>query len=100
MLVRCTASIRQRDVNASTFRPHLKIVLEVQVMAHVVVHRIFSLSVSLPVRGADGLAKRAPYGGVERQRLSSQSLCLRSVLANSHQSDALLISLGVSRGLG
>lgn len=43
-------------------------------MAHVVVHRIFSLSVSLPVRGADGLAKRAPYGGVERQRLSSQSL--------------------------
>ena len=43
-------------------------------MAHVVVHRIFSLSVSLPVRGADGLAKRAPYGGVERQRLSSQSV--------------------------
>jgi CRISPR system Cascade subunit CasC len=43
-------------------------------MAHVVVHRIFSLSVSLPVRGADGLAKRAPYGGVERQRLSSQSI--------------------------
>ena len=28
-------------------------------MAHVVGHRIFSLSVSLPVRGADGLAKRA-----------------------------------------
>jgi hypothetical protein len=43
-------------------------------MAHVVVHRLFSLSVSLPVRGADGLAKRAPYGGVERQRLSSQSV--------------------------
>jgi CRISPR system Cascade subunit CasC len=43
-------------------------------LAHVVVHRIFSLSVSLPVRGADGLAKRAPYGGVERQRLSSQSV--------------------------
>lgn len=43
-------------------------------MAYVVVHRIFSLSVSLPVRGADGLAKRAPYGGVERQRLSSQSV--------------------------
>jgi CRISPR system Cascade subunit CasC len=49
-------------------------ILEDQVMAHVVVHRIFSLSVSLPVRGADGLAKRAPYGGVERQRLSSQSV--------------------------
>src|SRR4051794_28686310 len=43
-------------------------------MAHVVVHRMFSLSVSLPVRGADGLAKRALYGGVERQRLSSQSI--------------------------
>jgi CRISPR system Cascade subunit CasC len=41
---------------------------------HVVIHRIFSLPVSLPVRGADGLAKRAPYGGVERQRLSSQSV--------------------------
>jgi CRISPR system Cascade subunit CasC len=35
---------------------------------------MFSLSVSLPVRGADGLAKRAIYGGVERQRLSSQSI--------------------------
>ena len=35
---------------------------------------MFSLSVSLPVRGADGLAKRAVYGGVERQRLSSQSV--------------------------
>lgn len=43
-------------------------------MTHVIVHRIFSLSVSLPVRGADGLAKRALYGGVERQRLSSQSV--------------------------
>jgi hypothetical protein len=35
---------------------------------------MFSLPVSLPVRGADGLAKRALYGGVERQRLSSQSI--------------------------
>jgi CRISPR system Cascade subunit CasC len=35
---------------------------------------MFSLPVSLPVRGADGLAKRAVYGGVERQRLSSQSV--------------------------
>jgi CRISPR system Cascade subunit CasC len=41
---------------------------------HVIIHRIFSLPVSLPVRGADGLAKRATYGGVERQRLSSQSV--------------------------
>jgi CRISPR system Cascade subunit CasC len=40
----------------------------------VTIHRIFSLPVSLPVRGADGLAKRATYGGVERQRLSSQSV--------------------------
>jgi CRISPR system Cascade subunit CasC len=43
-------------------------------MTYVIVHRIFSLSVSLPVRGADGLAKRALYGGIERQRLSSQSV--------------------------
>jgi CRISPR system Cascade subunit CasC len=43
-------------------------------VAHVVIHRLFSLPVSLPVRGADGLAKRAIYGGVERQRLSSQSV--------------------------
>jgi CRISPR system Cascade subunit CasC len=43
-------------------------------MPHVIIHRIFSLPVSLPVRGADGLAKRATYGGVERQRLSSQSV--------------------------
>ena len=43
-------------------------------MVHIVIHRMFSLSVSLPVRGADGLAKRAIYGGVERQRLSSQSI--------------------------
>lgn len=43
-------------------------------MVHVIIHRIFSLPVSLPVRGADGLAKRAVYGGVERQRLSSQSV--------------------------
>jgi CRISPR system Cascade subunit CasC len=51
-----------------------KIALEFEVMTYVVVHRIFSLSVSLPVRGADGLAKRALYGGIERQRLSSQSV--------------------------
>ena len=43
-------------------------------MAYVIIHRMFSLPVSLPVRGADGLAKRAIYGGVERQRLSSQSV--------------------------
>jgi CT1975-like protein len=43
-------------------------------VAYVIIHRMFSLSVSLPVRGADGLAKRAVYGGVGRQRLSSQSV--------------------------
>jgi CRISPR system Cascade subunit CasC len=43
-------------------------------MSHIIIHRIFSLSVSLPVRGADGLAKRALYGGFQRQRLSSQSV--------------------------
>jgi CRISPR system Cascade subunit CasC len=47
---------------------------EVNQVAHVIIHRMFSLPVSLPVRGADGLAKRALYGGVERQRLSSQSI--------------------------
>jgi len=41
---------------------------------YVELHRLMSLPVSLPVRGADGLAKRAFYGGVERQRLSSQSI--------------------------
>ena len=35
---------------------------------YITVHRVLSMPVSLPVRGADGLAKRAPYGGVVRQR--------------------------------
>jgi CRISPR system Cascade subunit CasC len=43
-------------------------------VAYVIIHQMFSLPVSLPVRGADGLAKRAVYGGIERQRLSSQSV--------------------------
>lgn len=65
-------------------------------MAHVVIHRIFSLSVSLPVRGADGLAKRAPYGGVERQRLSSQSVKshLRATTGVPGSMDDLAKSLG------
>ena len=65
-------------------------------MAHVVVHRIFSLSVSLPVRGADGLAKRAPYGGVERQRLSSQSVKahLRSATGIPGSMSDLAVELG------
>src|SRR6266403_753010 len=65
-------------------------------MAHVVVQRIFSLSVSLPVRGADGLAKRAPYGGVERQRLSSQSVKahLRSTTGIPGSMSDLAVELG------
>jgi CRISPR system Cascade subunit CasC len=65
-------------------------------MVHVVIHRIFSLPVSLPVRGADGLAKRAPYGGVERQRLSSQSVKshLRAATGLDHTMADLASSLG------
>src|SRR3954471_15472523 len=38
------------------------------------IHTLRDYAVSLPNRGQDGLAKRAPYGGVERQRISSQSI--------------------------
>lgn len=38
------------------------------------VHSLRDYAVALPNRGQDGLAKRAPYGGVERQRISSQSI--------------------------
>jgi CRISPR system Cascade subunit CasC len=38
------------------------------------VHTLRDYAVALPNRGQDGLAKRAPYGGVERQRISSQSI--------------------------
>lgn len=38
------------------------------------IHTLRSYSSALPNRGADGLAKRAIFGGVERQRISSQSL--------------------------
>jgi CRISPR system Cascade subunit CasC len=52
-----------------------KEILETTTMStYITVHRVLSMPVSLAVRGADGLAKRAPYGGVERQRLSSQSI--------------------------
>lgn len=37
------------------------------------VHSLFSLPVHVPNRGADGLAKRAVFGGVERQRISYQA---------------------------
>ena len=45
---------------------------------YITVHRVLSMPVSLPVRGADGLAKRAPYGGVERSaflRSRSKRIC-------------------------
>jgi CRISPR system Cascade subunit CasC len=38
------------------------------------VHTLRDYAVALPNRGQDGLAKRAPYGGFERQRISSQSI--------------------------
>jgi CRISPR system Cascade subunit CasC len=53
---------------------HLQLQETMTMSTYITVHRILSMPVSLPVRGADGLAKRAPYGGVERQRLSSQSI--------------------------
>src|SRR6516162_7403030 len=38
------------------------------------IHFLRDYSTALPNRGQDGLAKRTTYGGVERQRISSQSL--------------------------
>src|ERR1700730_17015165 len=37
------------------------------------IHSLRDYSTALPNRGQDGLAKRTIYGGVERQRISSQS---------------------------
>ena len=37
------------------------------------VHTLRDYSTALPNRGQDGLAKRTVYGGIERQRISSQS---------------------------
>jgi hypothetical protein len=37
------------------------------------IHTLRDYSTALPNRGQDGLAKRTIYGGVERQRISSQS---------------------------
>src|SRR5262245_12527969 len=37
------------------------------------IHTLRDYSTALPNRGQDGLAKRTVYGGVERQRISSQS---------------------------
>jgi CRISPR system Cascade subunit CasC len=40
---------------------------------HIQLHSLTSLPVHVPNRGADGLAKRAVYGGHERQRISYQA---------------------------
>jgi hypothetical protein len=37
------------------------------------IHTLRDYSTALPNRGQDGLAKRTVYGGIERQRISSQS---------------------------
>jgi CRISPR system Cascade subunit CasC len=37
------------------------------------IHTLRDYSTALPNRGQDGLAKRTTYGGIERQRISSQS---------------------------
>src|SRR5262249_4888515 len=37
------------------------------------IHTLRHYSTALPNRGQDGLAKRTVYGGIERQRISSQS---------------------------
>jgi CRISPR system Cascade subunit CasC len=42
-------------------------------MKTIQVHSLFSLPVHVPNRGADGLAKRAVFGGIERQRISYQA---------------------------
>jgi CRISPR system Cascade subunit CasC len=45
---------------------------------YITIHHLVSLPVGLANRGADGLAKTAVYGGVTRQRVSSQ--CVKSHL--------------------
>ena len=37
------------------------------------IHTLRDYSTALPNRGRDGLAKRTIYGGIERQRISSQA---------------------------
>jgi hypothetical protein len=45
------------------------------------IHTLRDYSTALPNRGQDGLAKRTFYGGIERQRISSQ--CFKSALRDS-----------------
>ena len=51
------------------------------------IHRIVSLNGSIPNRGADGLPKSLPYGGVLRSRVSSQ--CIKAALRESFQPENL-----------
>ena len=45
------------------------------------IHTLRDYSTALPNRGQDGLAKRTTYGGIERQRISSQ--CFKAALRDS-----------------
>jgi CT1975-like protein len=50
-------------------------------------HRIVSLNGSIPNRGADGLPKSLPYGGVLRSRVSSQ--CIKAALRETFEPEKL-----------
>jgi CT1975-like protein len=77
-------------------------------MMFVQVHTLRDYSTALPNRGQDGLAKRTVYGGIERQRISSQSFkaALRDGLAlvrsdgNGKIVDDSLRSLAEQLGIG
>jgi hypothetical protein len=45
------------------------------------IHTLRDYSTALPNRGQDGLAKRTVYGGIERQRISSQ--CFKAALRDN-----------------
>ena len=72
------------------------------------IHTLRDYSTALPNRGQDGLAKRTVYGGVERQRISSQSFkaALRDSLtlvrtgAKGETVDDTLRSLADELGIG
>ena len=45
------------------------------------IHTLRDYSTALPNRGQDGLAKRTIYGGIQRQRISSQ--CFKAALRDA-----------------
>jgi CRISPR system Cascade subunit CasC len=57
------------------------------------IHTLRDYSTALPNRGQDGLAKRTVYGGIERQRISSQSFkaALRDNLALVRTKDGNIV---------